>query len=154
LVTGGQGVAEVLATGGGTELGKIGKALQSVEPERTPLQRETGALVRRLAVAGLILCAAVVVIFALTRGGGPKEWKNGLLAGITMAMSILPEEFPVILTIFLALGAWRISRKRVLTRRIPAVETLGAATVLCVDKTGTLTQNRMSIRRLQVGDRQ
>jgi Ca2+-transporting ATPase len=76
------------------------------------------------------------------------DWLSGLLAGITLAMAMLPEEFPVVLTIFLALGAWRISRKRVLTRRVPAVETLGSATVLCVDKTGTLTQNRMSVSKL------
>jgi Ca2+-transporting ATPase len=92
----------------------------------------------------------VVVVYALTRGGEWEDWKRGLLAGIAMAMATLPEEFPVVLTIFLALGAWRISQKRVLTRRIPAVETLGAATVLCVDKTGTLTQNRMSVSKLAV----
>ena len=73
-----------------------------------------------------------------------------MLAGIALAMAILPEEFPVVLTVFLALGAWRISRSRVLTRRMPAIETLGAATVLCVDKTGTLTLNQMTLRRLEV----
>jgi len=151
LVTGGQGLVEVVATGLRSELGKIGKALQTVECEQTLLQKETGWLVRRLAVAGLAMCAIVVVVYALTRGGQGKQWQQGLLAGITMAMSILPEEFPVILTIFLALGAWRISRQQVLTRRIPVIETLGAATVLCVDKTGTLTQNRMSVRQLQAG---
>ena len=89
-----------------------------------------------------------MVLYALTRGNTALSWKQGFLAGIAMAMATLPEEFPVVLTIFLALGAWRISQKRVLTRRIPAIETLGAATVLCVDKTGTLTQNRMSVRKL------
>ncbi len=148
LVTSGQGVAEVLATGVRTELGRIGKALQRINPEATPLQRETGRIVRALAVAGLGACAVVVVAYSLTRGGGWRVWKEGLLAGIAMAMAILPEEFPVILTVFLALGAWRISRSRVLTRRMPAIETLGAATVLCVDKTGTLTQNRMMLRCL------
>ncbi len=95
-------------------------------------------------------CALVVVAFALTRGGGAEVWKQGFLAGIAMAMATLPEEFPVVLTVFLALGAWRISRSNVLTRRMPAVETLGAATVLCVDKTGTLTQNQMTLRQLAV----
>ena len=147
LVTSGQGVAEVLGTGPRSELGKIGKALEGVEQEQTLLQRETGRMVRRLAVLGLSLCALVVVVYGLTRG----NWTHGLLAGITMAMATLPEEFPVVLTVFLALGAWRISRHRVLTRRIPAIETLGAATVLCVDKTGTLTQNRMSVRMLFAG---
>jgi Ca2+-transporting ATPase len=129
-------------------MGKIGKALQSVEPEQTLLQKETGRLVRSLAIVGLSLCAVVVVAYALTRGNDAKAWQDGLLAGIAMAMATLPEEFPVVLTIFLALGAWRISQSRVLTRRIPAIETLGAATVLCVDKTGTLTLNRMSIGKL------
>ena len=89
---------------------------------------------------GAALCIVLVVVYGLTRG----DWLDGLLGGITLAMATLPEEFPVVLTIFLALGAWRISQERVLTRRMPAVETLGAATVLCVDKTGTLTLNRMA----------
>jgi Ca2+-transporting ATPase len=148
LVTSGQGVAQVIATGARTELGRIGKALQQIEPEATPLQKETGRIVRTLAVVGLAACAAVVVAYSLTRGGGWQVWKQGLLAGIALAMAILPEEFPVVLTVFLALGAWRISRSHVLTRRMPAIETLGAATVLCVDKTGTLTQNKMMLKCL------
>ncbi len=144
LVVKGQGIATVLAVGMNTEMGKIGKALQSVEIEETPLQKETGRIVRNLAFIGLLMCALVIVAYGLTRG----NWLNGFLAGITLAMALLPEEFPVVLTIFLALGAWRISQKRVLTRRVPAVETLGAATVLCVDKTGTITQNRMSVSTL------
>ncbi len=150
LVTAGQGVAEVLGTGLRTELGKIGKALQQVVPEATFLQKETARLVRTLALVGLSACVAVVVLYALTRGGGAQVWKEGLLAGIALAMATLPEEFPVVLTVFLALGAWRISRSRVLTRRMPAIETLGAATVLCVDKTGTLTLNQMTLKRLDV----
>ncbi len=144
LIVKGQGIATVLATGGNTEIGKIGKALESVEVEETPLQKETGRIVRNLAIVGLLMCGLVVVVYGLTRG----NWLDGFLSGITLAMALLPEEFPVVLTIFLALGAWRISQKRVLTRRVPAVETLGAATVLCVDKTGTLTQNRMSVNTL------
>jgi Ca2+-transporting ATPase len=144
LVVQGQGIAEVLATGLATELGKIGKALQTVETEDTPLQRETRRIVQTLAMVGASLCLLVTILYGLTRG----NWLNGVLAGIALAMAMLPEEFPVVLTIFLALGAWRISQKRVLTRRIPAVETLGSATVLCVDKTGTLTQNRMSLQKL------
>jgi Ca2+-transporting ATPase len=144
LVVQGQGLARVWATGPGTEMGKIGKALQAVAVEGTRLQKETRRLVRLLAVVGLLLCGVVVVVYGLTRGG----WVNGVLAGVTMAMAMLPEEFPVVLTVFLALGAWRLSLKRVLTRRVPAIETLGATTVLCVDKTGTLTLNRMSVARL------
>jgi Ca2+-transporting ATPase len=148
LVTAGQGIAEVVSTGIHSELGKIGKALQQVEAEPTLLQKETGRLVRVFALVGLSACALVVVTYSLMRGGGVAVWKEGLLAGIAMAMATLPEEFPVVLTVFLALGAWRISRSSVLTRRMPAVETLGAATVLCVDKTGTLTLNQMTLRRV------
>ncbi|MCE5278226.1 MAG: cation-translocating P-type ATPase [Planctomycetaceae bacterium] len=152
LITGGQGAAQVVATGMATQMGQIGKALQTIEQQRSPLQRQTARLVRTLAAVGLTLCAAVVLVYALMRGGGALEWKNAVLAGLTLAMATLPEEFPVVLTIFLAMGAWRISRRGVLTRRTAAVETLGATTVLCVDKTGTLTQNRMSISKLWTGD--
>lgn len=148
LVTAGQGLAEVVAIGGRSELGKIGRALKKVVPEATLLQRETRRLVRVFAIVGLLACAVVVVTFGVTRGGGADAWKEGFLAGVALAMATLPEEFPVVLTVFLALGAWRISRSNVLTRRMPAIEMLGAATVLCVDKTGTLTQNRMTLRRL------
>jgi Ca2+-transporting ATPase len=143
----------VLSTGARTELGKIGKALLQVQSEPTLLQKETAKLVRNFAVVGLSLCALVVVAYALTRGGSGAVWKEGLLAGIAMAMATLPEELPVVLTVFLALGAWRISRSQVLTRRMPAVEMLGAATVLCVDKTGTLTLNQMTLKRLAIGER-
>ncbi len=141
LVLQGQGVAEIVRTGARTEMGHIGLALQSLKPEPTLVQEQSRTLVRNMALAGLGLCCLVVVIYKLTRGG----WIDGLLAGITLAMAILPEEIPVVLTVFLALGAWRISQKGVLTRRIPAVEALGSATTLCVDKTGTLTLNRMRI---------
>jgi P-type Ca2+ transporter type 2C len=144
LVVQGTAIAAVLATGARSEIGRIGKALQTLEVEATPLQRQTRKLVRTLAVVGLTLCVVLVVVYGLTRG----DWLAGVLAGITLAMATLPEEFPVVLTVFLALGAWRISRRRVLTRRVPAIETLGSATVLCVDKTGTLTQNRMAVHTL------
>ncbi|RQW81635.1 MAG: cation-translocating P-type ATPase [Methanothrix sp.] len=144
LIVQGQGAALVKATGMDTQIGKIGRALQKVESEETALQKETFSLVKKLAFLGLALCAMVVVVYGLTRG----SWLQGLLAGITMAMAVLPEEFPVVLTVFLALGAWRISKSNVLTRRIPAVETLGSATVLCTDKTGTLTQNRMTVKQI------
>jgi Ca2+-transporting ATPase len=148
LIVKGQGIARVMAVGIQTEIGKIGKALQKVVPEETFIQKETRRLVRILAIVGLSLCALVIIVYGSTRS----DWLGGLLAGITMAMAMLPEEFPVVLTIFLALGAWRISRKRVLTRRVPTVETLGSATVLCVDKTGTLTQNRMVVRKIFAQD--
>jgi len=144
LVVRGHGIAEVRATGARTEMGRIGTALATIDAGRTPLQTEVSRLVRIVAVVGLALCAALVVAYGLLRG----QWLEGLLAGIALAMAVLPEEFPVVLTIFMAMGAWRISRSRVLTRRLPAVEALGAATVLCTDKTGTLTENRMSVARL------
>ena len=149
LMVKGQGVAQVRTTGPRTEIGKIGKALQILEPEDTNLQKQTRKIVRNFAIVGLCLCTIVVVVYALTRG----DWLNGFLAGITLAMATLPEEFPVVMTIFLALGAWRISQHHVLTRRVPAVEMLGATTVLCVDKTGTLTLNRMTVTQLSVDNR-
>lgn len=144
MVVRGRGLAEVKATGIRSELGKIGKSLQSLLPESTRLQQETSRLVRVFAVLGIGLCVAVAFIYGYTRA----NWLQGALAGLTLAISMVPEEFPVVLTIFLAMGAWRISRNRVLTRRMPAIETLGSATVLCVDKTGTLTENRMTVQRL------
>lgn len=144
LVVRGNGILEVTATGERSQLGKIGKALESQVPEKTRLQEETSRLVRYSAAAGLLLCVAVTIIYGLTR----PSWLEAVLAGLALAISLMPEEFPVILTVFMALGAWRIARSRVLTRRAPAIETLGSATVLCVDKTGTLTQNRMEVRAM------
>jgi Ca2+-transporting ATPase len=145
LVVKGQGVGEVLAIGLATEIGKIGAALCTLEPERTLLQRDVDRLVRNLAVLGLSLAAIVIGWYGVTRG----DWLEATLAGITLAMAMLPEEFPVVLTVFLALGAWRVSKSNMLTRRMPAIEMLGAATVLCSDKTGTITQNRMTVKELR-----
>jgi P-type Ca2+ transporter type 2C len=144
LITGGQGLAMVEATGAHTEIGAIGKALHAVAPEQTPLQREVGRLAKLLAMAAFGLCVVVIGAYALLR----HDLIAGILAGITLAMALIPEEFPVVLAIFLALGAWRIAQRRVLTRRMPAVEALGSATILCVDKTGTLTRNQMAVSRL------
>ncbi len=146
LVVKGHGMALVQETGSGTELGRIGTALRTIEPERTRLQREIDRLVGVIAVIGVAAAAIVVVAYGLTRG----RWLEGLLAGIATAMAMLPEEFPVVLTVFLALGAWRMSQRHVLTRRAPVIETLGSATVVCVDKTGTLTTNSMTVRELVV----
>ncbi|MBI3996976.1 MAG: cation-translocating P-type ATPase [Candidatus Omnitrophica bacterium] len=144
LVVQGQAIAEVLAIGLQTEMGTIGKALQTIEPEDTRVQREVGRVVRVFAFVGISLCVFVAIVYGITH----QDWLHGLLAGLTLAISMIPEELPVVLTVFLALGAWRISRRGVLTRRVPAVEMLGAATVLCADKTGTLTLNRMTVQRL------
>ena len=147
LVVQGQGVASVTATGARSEIGRIGTALGALEPERSPLQRQTARLVRTLALLALALSSALVIAYGLLRG----EWLQALLAGIALAMAMLPEEYPVVLTVFPALGAWRLSREKVLTRRVAAIETLGATSVLCVDKTGTLTENRMTVARLDAG---
>jgi len=148
LVVRGTALARVTATGARTALGAIGHALATIEEAPSSLQRETNALVRRMGVVALVFSALVVLIMGLQRG----QWLQGLLSGLAVAMSLLPEEFPVVLTIFLALGAWRMSRRHVLARRASTIETLGAATVLCVDKTGTLTENRMTLACLITPD--
>src|SRR5574341_53912 len=141
LAVKGQGRAAVTATGMRSELGRIGVSLATLDSGKTALETETARIVKLVAAGALALSAAMMLAHWALRG----DWLASVLAGLTLAMAILPEEFPVVLTVFLALGAWRISRHGVLTRRMPAIETLGAATVLCVDKTGTLTENRMSV---------
>lgn len=144
IITTGHCYAEVLSTGNKSEIGKIGKALQQITRGKSNLQEETRRFILRLAIFGGFLCVIVVFIYGLIRN----DWMEGLLAGITLSLAILPEEFAVILTVFLALGAWRISKKGVLTKDFPAIETLGATTILCVDKTGTVTFNKMSVSQL------
>ena len=146
LVVRGQGLAEVTATGARSQMGRIGQALGSIVTPPTPLTLETRRLVRLAALVGAGVSLLFVVIFGLTRG----DWLGALLAGITLAMSMLPEEFPLVLTVFMAMGAWRLSHARVLSRRPATIEALGAATVLCTDKTGTLTHNRMAVAELAV----
>jgi len=144
LVTQGTARGEVAATGERSALGKIGKSLAALGGESTPIQNETRRIVTHVAMSGLVLAALLAIGYGFLRG----DWLHALLAGLTFAMAVIPEELPVILTLFLGLGAWRLSRENVLTRNVPAVELLGATTVLCVDKTGTLTTNRMIVRRL------
>lgn len=141
LVVQGKGIAKVLSTGTKTQFGKIGISLQSIEQDETRLQKEMKVLIRNLFIAGAIISVGVVAAFYFTRGNFIQSVLNGLAA----AMAILPEEFPVVLTVFLALGAWRLSKKNVLTRKPSAIETLGSATVLCSDKTGTITLNKMEV---------
>jgi Ca2+-transporting ATPase len=148
LVVRGNGIGEVVATGSRSEIGKIGASLGTLEAEPPRLQLQIRRLVQLAAAGGLIISAASIVLYGLLRGG----WLDAILAGIAIGMAMLPEEFPVVLTVFMAMGAWRISRARVLTRRAAAIETLGSATVLCTDKTGTLTQNKMSIVELQLAN--
>lgn len=144
MVTRGTGSGHVVATGTRSALGRIGQSLASMGIERTPIQHETNRIVRRMAMVGLVLAGGLTVLYGWTR----QDWLHGLLAGLTLAMGILPEELPVVLAIFMGLGAWRLARESVLTRSTPAVELLGATTVLCVDKTGTLTTNHMVVRQL------
>jgi Ca2+-transporting ATPase len=149
MIVQGNGLVKVTAIGQNTEIGRIGKALESVGEEPTRLKTEMGRLVKTMAIIGLALCIMVIVVYSLTRA----DLLKGFLAGITLAMAMLPEEFPVVLTVFMALGAWRMSRKNVLTRKPSAIETLGSATVLCTDKTGTLTQNKMTVEQLYNGNK-
>ncbi len=147
LVLRGHAVARVVATGAHTAIGRIGGALGSIETEQPQLQRQVQRLVRDFAVFGAVAGIAAVLLSGLLRG----SWLEALLSGIALGMSLLPEEFPLVLAVFMAMGAWRISRARVLTRRAAAIETLGAMTVLCTDKTGTLTENRMSVAAIVAG---
>ena len=144
LVTQGTARGEVVATAMNSALGKIGMSLAALGVERTPIQRETRRIVKLVALFGLALAALLTLGYGVIRG----EWLHAVLAGLTLAMAIIPEELPVVLTLFLGLGAWRLSREKVLARNIAAVELLGATTVLCVDKTGTLTTNRMVLSKL------
>ena len=148
LVARGSGIGEVLATGANSEIGVIGQSLSTMETEAPRLQRQTKRLVGIFALVGGAVSVLAVVLYGVLRGG----WLDAVLVGIALGMSMLPEEFPMVLTIFMAMGAWRISQARVLTRRAAAIETLGSATVLCTDKTGTLTENRMTIAELRTPD--
>jgi len=148
LVVRGSGLAEVIAIGAHSEIGRIGQSLSSLKTEAPRLQAQTRKLVLVFGMVGAAVSALAVILYGTLRGG----WLDAVLAGITIGMSMLPEEFPVVLTVFMAMGAWRISQARVLTRRAAAIEALGSATVLCTDKTGTLTQNKMTIVELRLPD--
>ena len=145
LIIRGSGLAVVTATGPRSEVGKIGRAVGAIERETPQLQAQTRRLVLIFALVGMLLSVLAVILYGLLRG----QWLEALLGGIALGMSMLPEEFPLVLTVFMVMGAWRLSRSRVLTRRATAIEALGAATVLCTDKTGTLTRNAMTVVRLE-----
>ncbi len=145
LIVRGSGTAEVVATGASSEIGRIGTSLNALETEAPHLQIQMRRLVSMFAVFGGLVSLTVVILYGLLRD----SWLDAVLAGIAVGMSMLPEEFPMVLTVFLAMGAWRISQARVLTRRATAIEALGSATVLCSDKTGTLTENHMRIAAMR-----
>ena len=141
LIVQGSGLIQITSTGTQTEFGKIGRSLENITSDKTRLQKEMKVLIRTLFIVGGIICVGLVFLFYYTRG----DFVQSVLNGLSAAMALLPEEFPVVLTIFLALGAWRLSKLNVLTRKPSAIETLGSATVLCSDKTGTITQNKMEL---------
>lgn len=146
LVVAGRGTCRVTKIGLETQMGRIGKSLQEKKNEdQTLLQRELSRFVRIFAAIGLGISSVIAVSY----GWMHDNWPQGLLVGIAAAMSLIPEEFPVVLTVFLAIGAWRISKAKVLTRKVSSTEQLGSITVLCVDKTGTITQNQMIVRVLE-----
>jgi Ca2+-transporting ATPase len=144
LVVSGHGIAEALETGARTQMGRIGASLREIDPGETPLQVQLHRVVRVFGVLALALSLLLALWYGLQRG----EWMHGVLAGIALTMAMLPEEFPMAMSIFLALGAWRLASVKVLVQRPAAIDALGAMTMLCVDKTGTLTENRLRVRRL------
>lgn len=144
LTTRGHGKAVVTATGIDSQLGKIGKSLQEISTDRSRLQKDVDQIVRVIGVLGVITVFLVVTIYGSTRD----NWLEGGLAGIAAAMALIPEEFPVILTLFMAIGAWRMSKAKVIARQPSAIEALGSISVLCVDKTGTITENHMTVQEL------
>lgn len=148
LIVRGSGVARVGRTGSRTAVGGLGASLAAIQGEPSPLQKRTGELVSRLGAFALIFCALVIVAYGLVHG----DWFEGAIAGITLAIGLLPEEFPMVLAIFLAIGAFRLAARNVLVRRSSVTETLGSASLLCVDKTGTLTENRMTVVALYTGE--
>jgi len=143
----GQGIAQVTATGARSQVGQIGAALTRTREAASPLQQQTAALVRKLALGVALLCLVMLLTLGLRHG----DWLAAALSAIALGMALLPEEYPVVQTLFPALGARRLAQEGVLTRRITAIETLGAVSVLCTDKTGTLTQNRMAVAALATG---
>lgn len=144
LVVDGHGIAEITEIGLDTEIGKIGKSLKSIKSEKTLLQRDVDKAVKLVAILAIASSILLALVYWIQRG----DLIKGLLAGLTLAIAILPEEFPVVLTIFLTLGAWRLAKNNILARRSHTIETLGSTTVLCVDKTGTLTENKMKVMQV------
>lgn len=142
LIVRGQGVAKVVRTGASTEVGRIGVKLTEIAEGPTLLQRDVRRLVRYIGLVAFIACLTVALAYGFLRG----DWFAGALSGLTLAISVVPEEFPMVLTIFMALGSLRLAKRSVLVRRSAVIETLGATTLLCVDKTGTITENSMELR--------
>ncbi|UNC92793.1 calcium-translocating P-type ATPase, SERCA-type [Candidatus Contubernalis alkaliaceticus] len=147
VITRGRGSGVVVATGMQTEMGKIAHMIQHTETEITPLQRRLASLGKILVAVCLVICAAVVALGILR---GESVYKM-FLAGVSLAVAAIPEGLPAVVTIALALGVQRMIKRKAIVRKLPAVETLGCATVICSDKTGTLTQNKMTVRQIYSG---
>jgi P-type Ca2+ transporter type 2C len=143
-VSSGLAIAEITAVGNETKLGKIGTSLESISEEKTPLEIQIGGFVRKMAITGAVV---FVIVWAINYWHGHNLF-NSLLQSLTLAMSILPEEIPVAFTTFMALGAWRLMKMGIVVKQMKTVETLGSATVICTDKTGTITENKMSLAKL------
>jgi Ca2+-transporting ATPase len=148
IVATGIAICEVTAIGNQTSLGKIGKSLESIEEEKTPLQLQITNFVKKMSIIGLIVFG---IVWALNYYHS-KVVLDSLLKALTIAMSVIPEEIPVAFTTFMALGAWRLMKMGIITKQTKTVETLGSATVICTDKTGTITENKMSLAQLYVFD--
>ena len=148
IVATGLAICEVTAIGNQTSLGKIGKSLESIEEEKTPLQLQITNFVKKMSIIGLVIFG---IVWALNYYHS-KVVFDSLLKALTIAMSVIPEEIPVAFTTFMALGAWRLMKMGIITKQTKTVETLGSATVICTDKTGTITENKMSLAQLYVFD--
>lgn len=144
IVATGLAMCEVTAIGSQTSLGKIGKSLESIEEEKTPLQIQISSFVKKMSIIGLIIFG---IVWAINYYHS-KIILESLLKALTIAMSVIPEEIPVAFTTFMALGAWRLMNMGIITKQTKTVETLGSATVICTDKTGTITENKMSLAQL------
>jgi len=143
MIVQGEGYLVVEKTGGATKYGQLGNLLEKIITEKTPLQQKMHRLVRFVAIVAIISAFGVGAVMTLKEG-----WVHGFLAGVTIAMSLIPEEFPVVFSVFLIMGVWRMTKQKALVREMAMVETLGSATVICTDKTGTLTEGKMALKQV------
>lgn len=150
LVTGGTGIIKVDKTGSNTEYGKIGTSINRIKEDISPLQKQVNNLVKTCSIIAIILFLLVTILNFINLSSLPLKQRiiESTLSGITLAMAMIPEEFPVVLTVFLSMGAWRLAKKHSLIKKLESIETLGAISVLCVDKTGTITKNQMEITKI------
>lgn len=146
LVVQGEAQAVVLATGGETQYGKLGNLLASIVEEQTPLQKKVHSLVKEVGIAAFIIALFIGIVT-----GSEQGLLKGILSTLTIAMAIIPEEFPIVFSVFLIMGVWRLSKRNALVRKMVMVETLGSVTTICADKTGTITEGKMSLEKIYFG---